>query len=667
MDLYNKKYLYVNGSSISAAGGFEEYKYRTDIRTAYLDKGIELPKTQIECSYGYHISKELGLELINDSKSGSGIDRLIRTTFDWIIQNSNKVHETIFVLEPQSGIRLDWYVKEWDDYGVLNAHLNEHGKYPFTLVKDWFQDDQMEQQEWNDKYQQSIDSYFDNFFDLDNHFTSEYKRLLWFLSYLNQCKIDYLISIPPMGIDENYSKEIYKHIPKKSNLENIFGHNTGLWEYSRQNNLLISDEVDHTDNHLGYYGNIEIAKKIIEFVKTPNIIKIFHPTKDSNFYHQSHLFFKNSSYKFISSDLNECDFISLENMDKVSIDEDFHDSIKLYSKHKNDINFTSKNFLLFYLHEIHQPDIFEKKLDIITKELNISKSQVFLIDASLLNDRNPNEVPLEFKLKQFSHINNFSGDLFDFKNKKMTYLNHNLPITRFYVLDKVIFEYGDIHKLKTDNNVSVIRINDVIDTENVQNTLTKRMGFYHDVEFYKNLDFPWKVDNFTFHDMEIFYKENQNLHSSSCFSLVCETENEPYIQLIYQSENFKMEFDRKMMQITEKTILSLASGSLVFLIVDKFHYLELEKIGFDFGYLKDIFGIDYKSNSIYENYLDLKKFINVIRDSSIEELNRIRLENKRYIENNVNHAKKIFLGDFSENEHKFINKLIGKNETDIIY
>jgi hypothetical protein len=196
MNLINKKYLYANGSSITAGGGFEPIQYRTEVREKYKEKGIDLPETQLECSYPYFLSKKLGLTCINDAKSGSGIDRMIRTTFDWILKNPDKIEHTLFVFEPQIGIRLDWYVKEWKDYGIVNAHLNERGEYPFTLVKDWFSDNIDEQVKWNEKYESSITPYLNNFYDHDVYFRLEYSKLIFFISYLNQTDLDYLLSIP---------------------------------------------------------------------------------------------------------------------------------------------------------------------------------------------------------------------------------------------------------------------------------------------------------------------------------------------------------------------------------------------------------------------------------------------------------------------------------------
>jgi hypothetical protein len=261
MDLSTKKYLYANGSSVSAGGGFEEYKYRTDIRNSYKNKGIDLPTTQIECSFPYIISQKLGLECINDSKSGGGIDRMIRTTFEWIKKNKSKVSQTIFLLEPQNGIRLDWYIKEWNDFGILNAHLNSNGEYPFTLVKDWFTDDESEQQEWNHKYYEPINQFFNNFYDENVYSQNEELKLIFFLAYLNQKNIDYLISIPHL----HYKSEVYNVVPKNKNI-NKFLENDGAWDYCRKNKWLISDEINNEDNHIGYFGNKKIADTILEII-----------------------------------------------------------------------------------------------------------------------------------------------------------------------------------------------------------------------------------------------------------------------------------------------------------------------------------------------------------------------------------------------------------------
>jgi hypothetical protein len=660
MDLYKKEYLYINGSSISAGGGFEEYKYRKDVRVAYMDKGIQLPKSQIECTYGFHIAEYFNLKLINDAKSGSGIDRLIRSTFDWILNNQDKVDNTLFIFEIQSGIRLDWYVNEWKNYGVLNAHLSSEGKYPFTLVKDWFKDNSTEQIEWNEKYKSHIDGYFNNFFDLNVKFENELKSLIQFISYLNSKNIEYIISLPEHGINETYKDELNSLIPPSSSLKNLFIDNGGsIWEYGRNKKLLISDEVDNSDNHLGYNGAKLIAKKIINFIKKPFKIKVFTPC---NFISEStHIFFTNSKFNLIKSEIEDCDLILLDNLDKVVIDDDFFKNLEIYKKYKDIDKFKQVNFLWIYSHEVYHADVLEEKLNIIKKELDIDKSRIFLIDASLTDIRIINQIPFEFKLKQFNFIKK-DYDYTNFKSKKITYLNNKVPVSRFYVFDKVLHLYKDIDKFRNENIVSFRDNNNWKDYLNFKN-------LYHSSEYFFNLNLPWILDegDVTFFPLEKMFKNILNYHNNSVFSLITETETDPYMQQIYYSDvqYFYPNFMR--LQFSEKILLGIASGSLIFVVCDKMYYRMYEDVGFDFGYIKDIFGIDYNSNSFFENYEELDKFILFIKNKNINELNEIRIKYYHYIEKNLKVMKKIMNGDFSKKEFNFINKLLGRNENNSLY
>jgi hypothetical protein len=264
MNLENKKYLYSIGSSVSAAGGFEPLENRKDVRLAYEKKGIELPEKQVECSFPFFLAQNLGLECINESKSGLGIDGVIRIAYNWIVRNRNKINETLFIVEPPTGIRLDWYVREWKDFGILNAAKDENGNYPFTLVKEWFIDDEAEQNEWNEKYKNAIDGYFNNFYDEDIFRRIESSKILFFVSYLTQMNIDYFITLP--HILENYTRsELNKIIPANRNL-NTFLNSSTLWRYCGDQGWAISDEVDVNDEHIGYFGAKKIADVITPFI-----------------------------------------------------------------------------------------------------------------------------------------------------------------------------------------------------------------------------------------------------------------------------------------------------------------------------------------------------------------------------------------------------------------
>jgi hypothetical protein len=260
----SKKYLYSVGSSLLVGTGFEPKHLRPEIRQKYEDKGIELPENQYDIAFPNQMAKKLGLECINESKSGSGMDYMIRTTFEWIEKNQDKVDQTIFLLEASGGIRLDWYVKKWNEFAIVNAAKNNEGEYPFTLVKDWFLDNPDEQIQWNNEFYEPITQYFNNFYDEDIFRKIEDSKFLFFLSYLNQKGIDYLVSVASIANDF-VSQEIEKIIPIQNNL-NYYLSNMSIWRYCEHKKWLISDEVDYPDSHIGFFGNQYISDKLVEIV-----------------------------------------------------------------------------------------------------------------------------------------------------------------------------------------------------------------------------------------------------------------------------------------------------------------------------------------------------------------------------------------------------------------
>ena len=252
-----KKILYTNGTSITQGGGFEEYKYRTDVRNSYKLKNIQLPESQIECSYPYFISKKLNLQLINDAKSGSGACRTLRTTYNWINENKNILDQTIFFIEFQSGIRIDFYIEEYKKYFILNAHLKEDGKIDWTVVSDWYVQSDENVLKLNDRYRDKIENYLYNFWNVDEYMKSDIMHANLLLSYMESLKLTYFFS-DGIGVSDIFLKNKINH---------IFNGND-IWHYSRNNKLLISDEVDNGDNHLGYVGNQVIANHITHHIKS---------------------------------------------------------------------------------------------------------------------------------------------------------------------------------------------------------------------------------------------------------------------------------------------------------------------------------------------------------------------------------------------------------------
>jgi hypothetical protein len=657
--MLDKTYLYINGSSVSAGGGFEEYKYRKEIRDIYNSKGIELPETQIECSFGYYISKEYNLQLINHSKSGSGIDRMIRTTFDWIIKNKIKSKQTLFILEPQIGIRLDWYVDEWKDYGILNAHLNEKGEYPSTLVKDWFMDDNGDQNSWNEKYENPINGYLNNFYNENVFLRNEIYKLIFFVSYLNDNNLDYIISIPDL-VDEDLKIELNRIIPSKNKM-NTFLNNMDLWSYCLNNKWLISDEIDFDDNHIGFEGNKKLAKKIIDSIDKNNQINLnYFLPYDSNSTERCFSFKNVNLNRFENFDSTKIHFIpfdgiriDLENEEGANL---LHDDIITHLNYE----FSKSNIhipvIFFHEHEPLDSKNYQTFISLVTSLLGIEPNKVILVDTNIIDRDGVLNIPLEIKIKQFElEVNENKLE----KTHKLSFLNNKSGKLRIESLDKVLKIYKNDVSLLLDENIITYRnydettespSSDVSDIEYYMSQ-SNYHRYHNTYDFYKNIGFPWTIDDFKIGgEYKKMFKNQEILYGKSYFSIVLETTWD-YYNIDHTSD------DTQFMAISEKGLVPFCSGNLPFIIHDKTYYNKLESIGFDFSYLKTLFDINYKTNSLKKNFIELDKFVSYMKDNDLNTIQKDYESVKHILDKNIQVIKSIENKKLNNNLLKFIKKL----------
>jgi len=74
------KQIYVNGSSLSCGGGLEPNTQAFSIYTESVKKWDNSKNV----SYGNQLGVLLGVDVVNESKQGGGLDRLIRKTYEVI-------------------------------------------------------------------------------------------------------------------------------------------------------------------------------------------------------------------------------------------------------------------------------------------------------------------------------------------------------------------------------------------------------------------------------------------------------------------------------------------------------------------------------------------------------------------------------------------------------
>lgn len=360
----------------------------------------------------------------------------------------------------------------------------------------------------------------------------------------------------------------------------------------------------------------------------------------------------------------DCTLIFLDMLTTTYNEIEFAKSLNEHKKVKD--FYKTKKFIGLSYHEIHITGELEKKLILIEEELNISRSDIFYIDTSLTNRNNTNNIPFELKLRQFlchvKTIKHFDG--IERRSKKLTYLTNKISFSRFRVFDKVLHLYENIENLKKENNISFLNTNaNSPYGGSIEHYLTSIDGLYNPAELYTTLDLPWVIDNFPPEwDRDLICQSVYDYHSTSVFSLIMETENDSDLRLtnnpFYQTDFFD-KININLLQISEKTVLPLLAGSMPFYITDNLYYRSYEELGFDFSYLKNIFNINYKTNTYYQNYLAINNFINVIKNKTINELNEIRIENIKYIENNNKILAQLIEGP-TERELTLFKKMINK-------
>ncbi len=251
------KYLVTNGSSVTKGGGFENYQYRQDVRDFYKSKGIDVP-IQEECTYTYHLSKLLNSQPINLAKCGSGMRRLVRTSYDWIYNNLDKIEDTTFIFELQDGVRMEIFLTEYNKFGVVNGFIGEpEWGEDYHMVMNWFEDD-ISPDELTQKYKSRLNMYHQNFWSWDYEEQRTWREVNMFFAFVEKMNLNYYVSIAEHNVDKVYTMN-------KNRVINLKGH-TDIWTLAEKDKLLISNEIGFDDNHIGLKGNKIVAEKLLEFI-----------------------------------------------------------------------------------------------------------------------------------------------------------------------------------------------------------------------------------------------------------------------------------------------------------------------------------------------------------------------------------------------------------------
>lgn len=269
MDFSKYEFFYVNGSSHCEGGGLEEPNIRgLGAHKLYKKLYNVTWKNREEVNFGYRLSKLINVKCINEAKSGAGVQRIVRMTYDFIEKNWKKKHNFFIILDKPDSGRCDVFFNKTNDYYIVNSN-NKDGEYNLAgATRDYFNNKILQE---DLKYKNDFVNWHTNHFNFEANFKNDEYALAGLYSF---CKL-HNIKIFLMQKNWLFFQEIFDKddIIKFSNNDE----KDDIHSYCVRNKLTITDELkgeltDYEDLHPGYYGHIEYANQLYKFLKNAKCV-----------------------------------------------------------------------------------------------------------------------------------------------------------------------------------------------------------------------------------------------------------------------------------------------------------------------------------------------------------------------------------------------------------
>jgi len=266
MNFKKYKSFYVNGYSFCQGGGLEEPSIKNgSCLPQYEQKYGVTWKNRSEVNFGKRLSDILGIPCKNESKSGTGVDTMVRKTYEYLFENWEYRDEIFLILEKIDASRSEIFFNEIKDYFIVNCHYdNATDEYVFDgAVREHFNDGF---KEYDKSQEDKLRAWFDNHYNFEQKLKQDEKAFAGLYSF---CKVN---NIKIFIIGEF---DFYFDIYQKEDIIKFDNHDT-VYQWIESKKLTISDELEepNRDNHPGYYGHIECAKYIANFLGWTGEMKI---------------------------------------------------------------------------------------------------------------------------------------------------------------------------------------------------------------------------------------------------------------------------------------------------------------------------------------------------------------------------------------------------------
>lgn len=267
MDFNKYNFFYVNGCSHSEGGGLEPNEIRgIGVIPIYKELyGIDWKFTS-EVNFGKRLEEIIGIKCINEAKSGGSTSRVVRMTYDFIYNNWKNKDKFFIILEKPDSSRSDVFSAKHNEYFIVNSKTDNSIHTFAGASRDYFD---LSYRKEDNLSKDIFESWYKNHYSFENNIMQDEKSFIGLYSFckLNNIKI-FIMNPNSLYFCEQFDKsDIIKFSNKKNESDDI--HN-----WCVRNKMTIDDEtkgkmIDYIDTHPGYFGHIEYAKKLAEFIGWP--------------------------------------------------------------------------------------------------------------------------------------------------------------------------------------------------------------------------------------------------------------------------------------------------------------------------------------------------------------------------------------------------------------
>lgn len=264
MDFGKYDFFYINGSSHCEGGGLEEPDIRgVGVHDLYGKLYNVSWKNREEVNFGYRLSKLINVKCINEAKSGAGVQRIVRMTYDFIEKNWKNKDKFFIILDKPDPCRSDVFFNKTNEHYLINSN-NNNGTYELVgATRDYFNPKILEE---DLQYKDDFMNWHTNHFNFETNFKNDEYTLIGLYHFCKRNDIKILLMQSNwMLFTESFDKD---DIIKFSELDE----SDDIHSYCVRNKLTITDELkgeltEYEDLHPGYFGHIEYANKLYEFLK----------------------------------------------------------------------------------------------------------------------------------------------------------------------------------------------------------------------------------------------------------------------------------------------------------------------------------------------------------------------------------------------------------------